>query len=325
MAGQTAVDLAQALLERGDRAGAIATAGLAIDRGDADATFMVAIWRLIGDPLPRDLAAARVLLARARQRGHRDAALMEVALTANGTGAPADWPAALALLERAAPNDEIAAHHLALVKTMNLATDGAPRKLARHDCLSEVPRVSVFRDAFSPDECAHLAQAVGDIISPSVVVDPATGRQIQNPIRTSDGAVIGPTRESLPVSAINRRIAAMAEIDVRQGEPLQILRYAPGQQYRLHSDALPGTGNQRVATAIIYLNDGFGGGETDFPDLGIRVVPNAGDMLLFDNVLSDGRPDPRVRHAGLPVSKGLKWIATRWIRASPYDPWNASG
>ncbi len=325
MTAQSVADLAQSLLARGDRAGAVAIVSSAADRGDADAIFMMAIWRLVGDPVPRDLPIARGLLARARQSGHRDAALTEVALTANGTGAPADWAAALALIERAAPNDEIAAHHLALVQAMNLLPDGAPRELPSCDRLSDSPRVRIFRSAFTPDECVHLARAVADIIEPSVVVDPTTGRHVQHPIRTSDGAVIGPTRESLAVTAINRRIATMAGIDIRRGEPIQILRYAPGQQYRLHSDALPGIGNQRIATAIIYLNQGFAGGETDFPDLRIRVVPRGGDTIIFDNVLPDGRPDPRMRHAGLPISQGTKWVATRWIRARPFDPWTATG
>ena len=325
MTDLSSVDRAQALLAKGDRAGAIAVGKAAVERNDADAMFMIAIWRLVGDPLPRDLPAARRLLASARQSGHPDAAMMEIALTANGTGAPADWTTARTLLERAALRDEMAARHLAIVQAMDLLANGAPRTVPVGEPLSKAPRVTIHRNAFTPEECEHLAQAIADIIAPSVVVDPATGRQMQHPIRNSDGAVIGPTRESLGVTAINHRIAAMVGIAANQGEPLQVLRYAPGQQYRLHSDALPGTANQRIATAIIYLNDGFVGGETAFPDLGIRVVPHSGDMLVFDNVLPDGRPDPRMRHAGLPVTQGVKWIATRWIRARPYDPWTAGG
>jgi len=96
------------------------------------------------------------------------------------------------------------------------------------------------------------------------------------------------------------------------------------QQYRLHSDALPGVANQRRVTAITYLNDGFEGGETDFPAIGLRVRPVAGDVLLFHSILSGGGADPRARHAGLPVTRGVKWVATRWIRGAPYDPWSPS-
>jgi prolyl 4-hydroxylase len=43
--------------------------------------------------------------------------------------------------------------------------------------------------------------------------------------------------------------------------------------------------------------------------------------LMFENVAADGRPDRRSRHAGRPVLSGTKWLATRWIRSAPYDPW----
>ena len=54
----------------------------------------------------------------------------------------------------------------------------------------------------------------------------------------------------------------------------------------------------------------------------ITVTPRGGDALLFFNTLADGRADPATRHAGLPVRSGAKWLATRWIRARPLDPWN---
>jgi prolyl 4-hydroxylase len=108
---------------------------------------------------------------------------------------------------------------------------------------------------------------------------------------------------------------------VEQGEPLMILRYAPGQEYRLHSDAIAGAANQRTMTVLLYLNQGFAGGETHFPELDITIVPRGGEALLFDNLLVDGRPDPRARHAGKPVRAGTKWLATRWIRQRSVDPW----
>ncbi len=74
---------------------------------------------------------------------------------------------------------------------------------------------------------------------------------------------------------------------------------------------------------IVYLNDGYRGGETIFPKLNIKVVPKAGDALLFDNVV-DGKVDQRSLHAGLPVEVGTKWIATRWIRRDPFDPWQGT-
>jgi prolyl 4-hydroxylase len=165
-----------------------------------------------------------------------------------------------------------------------------------------------------------MAAAEG-LLEPAVVTDPATGRLIRHPVRTSWGAVIGPTREDPVIRALNRRIAAISGTPVDHGEPLSVLRYAPSQHYRPHLDGLAGVANQRVWTAIVYLNQGFRGGETQFPRAGLTIVPRTGDAILFRNTLADGRPDPHSLHAGLRLLAGTKWVATRWIRARRYDVW----
>ncbi|MFY0022539.1 hypothetical protein ABTQ05_21660, partial [Acinetobacter baumannii] len=75
-----------------------------------------------------------------------------------------------------------------------------------------------------------------------------------DPIRTSDIAAFPLALEQPAIHAINLRIASASGTNVRAGEPLTILRYRPGQQYRPHLDTLPGERNQRVATMLIYLN-----------------------------------------------------------------------
>ncbi len=292
--------------------------------GNANAFTELALWYLRGDILPRDLGAARSALNRAVAIGHVDAALMEIALTANGSGSAPDWSGALALLRQAATNDPLAAQHLELLGQMALAADGAPRNLTPGQTLQTSPRIQRFPALCTPIECAHIASVAAPALQPATVFDPATGKMVAHPIRSSDNAPIGPTQESLVVQAINRRIATATATDTSQGEPLTVLRYAPGQQYRPHLDTLPNQPNQRVRTAILYLNHNYTGGQTVFPLLNLEIVPGIGDLLVFDNVDASGAPDPRSRHAGLPVASGIKWIATRWIRAHPVSPWALS-
>ena len=130
-------------------------------------------------------------------------------------------------------------------------------------------------------------------------------------------AVVATIGVCSPVSFSFRRIAAVSATDVRAGEPLQVLSYAPGQQYREHSDALPNVapGQQRVLTFLVYLDEDYEGGETAFPALGLQVRGRTGDGLLFRNAARDGTPDQRSIHAGLPVTRGVKHVASRWIRA----------
>jgi prolyl 4-hydroxylase len=100
------------------------------------------------------------------------------------------------------------------------------------------------------------------------------------------------------------------------------MRYAPGPQYRPHLDSLPGLANQREWTAIAYLNEGFEGGATAFPKLRLSLRLGIGDVLLFRNSDSAQNADPRMVHSGEPVTSGEKWVATRWIRHGPHDPYD---
>ena len=93
------------------------------------------------------------------------------------------------------------------------------------------------------------------------------------------------------VARINRRIAALTRTSVKQGEPLHILRYRPGQQYHPHNDWLPPP-NRRVMTALIYLNDEYQGGETFFAETGLKVKGRKGDALVFVSALANGDLDP---------------------------------
>ncbi|RZM05843.1 MAG: 2OG-Fe(II) oxygenase, partial [Sphingomonas sp.] len=208
-----------------------------------------------------------------------------------------------------------------LLAAMTLGRCGAPATTPSSRPLVDDGSIRLFPDFATQAECAHLATGLRDLLAPAVVVDSTTGATIRHPVRNADEAAFGPTREDLAVRAINLRLAAASGTEVAQGEALTVLRYAPGQQFKLHSDVIGRTRNERVATMLVYLNDAFEGGETTFPDHGLTVTPRAGDALLFRNILSDGRPDPRKRHAGRPVTRGVKWLATRWIRARAFDPW----
>ena len=110
---------------------------------------------------------------------------------------------------------------------------------------------------------------------------------------------------------------------LEQAEFLQLTRYQQGQQYISHHDYFNVVGYEnsvvidRVATVILYLTDGFQGGETHFPMLNLTVTPRQGDLLYFHYVPPHAE---LTLHAGLPVINGEKRIATLWIRS---DSWPA--
>lgn len=314
---------AQRLLQAGEVDRAAQLLSGAARRGDPDALHELALWHVYGNPVPRNFAVARALFERAGAAGHRGGALTHAVFVAMGAGGPADWRQAVALLEAAAQKDPVARHQRELIAAMTLDTDGSPAGVPAIEVQSASPRVGVVRALFTPAECAHVIELSRPRLQPSIVVDSRTGREAPNPIRTSEGTVLGPIQQDLVVHALNLRIAAASGTRVRQGEPLSVLRYAPGQQYRLHHDCLPGEANQRTLTLIAYLNDGYAGGATEFPAASTAFRGEIGDAVLFANTIDDRRVDERSRHAGLPVTSGEKWVCTRWIRARDFDPWGA--
>lgn len=286
----------------------------------AQALFDEAL-RLLSAKKPSE---GRQVLRAAMQAGHTSAGLFEAALAANGSGAPSDWAAALAVLRQIAPVEPDAARQLELLGAMDLDDDGCPKVAPQYERIGTGPDVYRARRLLSPDECAHIARSAADLLAPTTVFDPVTRARRVHPVRTSSGATIGPTRQDLVITAILKRIAVLTRTRFEWGEPVSLLHYAPGQQYRPHVDAIPGETNQRTHTVLLYLNEGYGGGGTHFEASGLTVSGKGGDAVFFANTLASGLPDPATRHAGLPVGSGAKWLATRWIRQGPFDPWTHS-
>ena len=106
--------------------------------------------------------------------------------------------------------------------------------------------------------------------------------------------------------------------------------------------------NDRLATLFWYLNDVEKGGETVFPkqgnpvcpvnhrgtragckgdrtpspkrcDVGLRVSPKGGSVILWYNYHPDGTGDQNSLHGGCPPAAGLdKWSGNKWINTKPF-------
>ena len=284
--------------------------------GDADALFKAAELKLRGLAGPVDVAGAFQLVGKAASRGHAEAQRAHAYFTAAGLGTRPDPARARTMLAKLARNDRFIAVQLAFLEHVRCEQrlDSAPRRLVSFD-----PHIEVVQGLFSAEECRYIQLTANPWMEPSMIYA-ADGSHMRDPHRDSDNMVITPMTEDLVVQAVNRCIAGASGTDYGCGEPLHVLRYRPGQQYRPHHDAhaLAPVEKRRVATALVYLNDAYEGGETHFPEIGVTVRGAVGDLLIFQNLTAEGEPDPRMTHAGLPVTRGEKWLATRWIRVGDY-------
>jgi hypothetical protein len=90
-------------------------------------------------------------------------------------------------------------------------------------------------------------------------------------------------------------------------DDLRIKRYRAGSddQFEPHFDAID-VRSQLYLVFLWYLNDVAEGGETEFPDLGIKVQARAGRLLMFP-------PYWMFQHAGLPPRSNDKYLVSTYL------------
>jgi len=261
--------------------------------------------------------------------------------TAEGLGARQDWHAALDHLQRSAE----LGYARARTELAALAGDWAPAVSAETDwkalrrsidiaawlrsptpqLLSLSPRIGVAEKFASPDICRWLIERARPDLVRAQTIDPKTGRgRYEAAARTNSCAAFEVARMDMILVMLRARISRLLQLPVLGFEDTQVLHYAPGEEFRPHFDFLDiasaghamavASGGQRVVTFLIYLNEGFDGGETAFPTLGRRYKGQTGDALFFYNAMPDGTPDRRTLHAGLATTQGEKYLFSQWIR-----------
>jgi prolyl 4-hydroxylase len=304
--------------------------------GDAAAQFGRAADLLALADSPESFASGTALVERAAQDGHADALCMLATLEAIGAGRRRDWHRAFDCLRRAADRgSDHAGAQLRLLRRSGggqrqADNDGAGIDLARllrvpeRIALSERPRLRVFRGFADPAECAWVVARLRHKLAPAMVWDETSGASKVDPARSGSAVELRLTEMDVVTAILRARIAAATGLPEPIFEIPQLMHYSVAQEFRPHLDCLdpgqPGHAadlarrGQRIGTFLIWLNEDFEGGETEFPKAGLRYRGRTGDALFFANVTPDGRPDPLTLHAGRPPVAGEKWLFSQWIR-----------
>ena len=198
----------------------------------------------------------------------------------------------------------------------------------RPEILSSECNILKFRNFLTPVECSYIKAAAAPGIQPSSTVHPHTGELIKNEIRTSSSSNFDPVSRDHFIFSVDERIAAATDTIVEQGEPLNVLYYRIAEEYKFHYDFLSANneeerrllkeGGQRKFTFLISLNEEYSGGETYFPRLDVKYRGQLGDALMFQNTGVDGQPNELMLHAGMPITCGQKWVASKWIREEAF-------
>lgn len=294
-----------------------------------------------------EVLQAADLIHRAAQLGDAEAASLAAVLAAAGVLGTTDWDGALRHLLRAAELGwSPAQQQLQLLSTnREAAVDPCDQRwqqlhariridawlrCGEKQRLLESPRLRAVPAFASQEECQWLIRLARHRLQRARTYDPNSAQAQESELRTNSEADFDLLEVDLILLLLRERIATVSGLPTQVMELTKVLHYAPGQRFDRHYDYLEpsspemrselDTRGQRLITFLLYLNDDYVGGETDFPLAGFRYRGRPGDALLFANVDSAGIPDPRSLHAGLPPTSGEKWLLSQWLRDRTPSP-----
>jgi prolyl 4-hydroxylase len=201
--------------------------------------------------------------------------------------------------------------------------------------LSAEPPLVVIHDFLSATMCQAIIQAALD--SDRMQRSTTANSQKTSDTRTSSTTWLKDGECQTPLRLIAEKVASICGLPPANMEHLQVAHYTLGQEFAVHTDHNDSFNDLecrgRLATCLIYLAEPTDGGETWFPDVnsvahqvadGVKIPATQGSAVFFWNTVEKPgsanydsemflRTDLRMKHAGLPILEGEKWVCNRWI------------
>lgn len=164
------------------------------------------------------------------------------------------------------------------------------------------PEVFTVEDFFTAEECAAqiaTSEAIGFADAP---ITTSFGPQMRPDVRNNSRVMVDDVQQA--ASLWERATQYVQPWDanwhpIGLNERLRYYRYEIGQQFNWHYDGCyeRANGERSWLTFLVYLHDGFEGGQTSFDR--IDVEPKAGMALFFIH---------QIKHKGQPVTVGCKYV-----------------
>ncbi len=311
--------------------------------GDASAMAHLGLAYLTASGVPGNPKRGIELVDRAAALGNPEGAALAATVRATSLWRTPDWSSALEYLALAAR-----AGHRPSQEALRILAAGPGEAVGASDAwdeqrnnvdlqhwlspppvetLRESPRIRSIAGFIPSAVCDWLIAQVRGRLQRATIYDKRTGGDVLDERRINSQSDLGVENMGLLTFVVRARMAALLGCAEEAMEIPKVLHYAPGETFAPHYDYLTpdepayavelAQRGQRAETFLIYLNDDYEGGETSFTDLGLAHRGAKGDALWFANLDASGEPDPDTRHAGLPPTRGEKWVFSQWIRSVP--------
>jgi predicted 2-oxoglutarate/Fe(II)-dependent dioxygenase YbiX len=158
----------------------------------------------------------------------------------------------------------------------------------------------------SPQECASLIKRIEDLGPELATISTRSGAAVRTDVRNNERVIFD---DQALASTLFERVRAKAPKEIHgltlvgANERFRCYCYKPGMRFAPHKDGAFYRNEQELScySFMVYLNEGFEGGNTTFatnPEISIR--PRVGMGLLFQH---------SIIHEGSVVTSGVKYVA----------------
>lgn len=165
--------------------------------------------------------------------------------------------------------------------------------------------IAVIPDFLSAQECQDAIAFSEGKVYEDAPVDTGRGMAVMKDVRDNDRVMVDDVARA---ARLYERVEPFLPALLDQqwspcglNERLRYYRYDAGQKFDWHRDGYyeRRSGERSLLTFMVYLNDGFDGGDTLFTKIGglylseddLRVKPRRGMALIFDHkILHTGSP-----------------------------------
>lgn len=165
------------------------------------------------------------------------------------------------------------------------------------------PEIFLIESFLSEQECNHFIEKGEQVSFEEAKVNIHGKQTILKGVRNNERVLF---KDELLADSIWTKIAPFVPETfgiykaLGLNELFRIYKYSEGQRFKMHRDGSYERNEKECSffSFLIYLNEGYNGGETYFEE-GITVIPKLGDALLFHHPL---------RHEGKPIISGTKYV-----------------
>lgn len=184
--------------------------------------------------------------------------------------------------------------------------------------IKQVPGLYMIHNVLTDEECKQFIDITEEMGYDQALISTSTKMILMSDLRSNKRIIWDLDRNSTIISTIYKRIEKLLPqeiivkhekwVPIELNERLRFYRYTGKEVFSWHYDGCYPRNNEEVSfiTFLIYLNDNFSGGETNFKVEGKEypLRPKKGSVSIFFH----GNHKQSPLHQGNQCTKGTKYV-----------------